>query len=41
VLNLRARYAAGGITQKRLAEEYGISGALVSVIVTRKAWKHI
>ena len=41
VLNLRARYEAGGITQKQLAEEYGISRALVSVILTRKAWKHI
>lgn len=41
VLNLRARYAAGGITQRDLAFEYGVSRSLVSVIVTRKAWKHI
>jgi hypothetical protein len=41
VLELRARYEAGGISQKDLAAEYGISHALVSFIVTRKAWKHI
>jgi hypothetical protein len=41
VLDLRARYAAGGVTQKQLAADYGISRALVSVIVTRKAWSHI
>jgi hypothetical protein len=41
VLNLRAQYAAGGVTHAQLAAEYGISRALVSVIVTRKAWRHI
>lgn len=41
VLDLRARYAAGGVTQAQLAADYGISHALVSIIVTRKGWKHI
>jgi hypothetical protein len=41
VLDMRARYAAGGITQKQLAVDYGISHALVSFIVTRRIWKHI
>ncbi len=41
VLELRARYAEGGISQVRLAAEYGVSHALVSFIVTRRAWKHI
>jgi hypothetical protein len=41
VLGLRDRYAAGGVTQAQLAAEYGISHALVSNIVTRKAWKYI
>ena len=41
VLALRERYAAGGVTQRQLASEYRISPALVSVIVTRKYWKHI
>lgn len=41
VLDLRARYAAGGVTHAVLAEEFNISRALVSFILTRKAWKHI
>lgn len=41
VLEMRARYAKGGISQKRIAEEYGVSPALVGFIVTRKLWKHI
>jgi len=41
VLEIRERYTQGGVTQKELAASYGISHALVSFIVTRKAWKHI
>lgn len=41
VLDLRARYAAGGVTQKQLAAEFQVSHALVSFIVTRKVWRHI
>lgn len=41
VLDIRAQYAAGGVSQKELAAGFGISSALVSFIVTRKAWKHI
>jgi hypothetical protein len=41
VLALRAQYARGGITQKELAAQYSISHALVSFIVTRRAWRHI
>jgi hypothetical protein len=41
VLDLRARYAAGGVSQKELAAEYGVSHALVSNIITRRIWNHI
>lgn len=41
VLGIRAEYVLGGITQTAIAERYGISPALVSHIITRKAWKHI
>lgn len=36
VLEIRRRYAAGGVTQKQLAEIYGTSGATVCRIVNRK-----
>jgi hypothetical protein len=41
VITIRLRYDTGGITQAELAEEYGVSLALVSTILARKAWRHI
>ena len=41
VLEIRARYATGQITQRALAEEYGVHFSLISLIVRRKSWKHI
>lgn len=41
VISMRERYLAGGITHSRLADEFAVSHALVSAILTRKAWKHI
>jgi hypothetical protein len=41
VIEMRSRYGAGGITHRQLAEEFGVSIALVSFILTRKAWRHI
>jgi hypothetical protein len=41
VLAMRDQYAAGGVTHRQLASQYGVSTALVSVILARKAWKHI
>jgi hypothetical protein len=41
VLEIRARYAAGGITQRRLAAEYGIHFSNVSAIINRKSWAHL
>ena len=34
---LRARYAAGGVTQQALADEYGVTQGVVSNIVNRRA----
>lgn len=41
VLDMRKRYAAGRITQKQLAAEYGITQATFSCVVNRKTWTHI
>lgn len=41
VLEMRERYAAGGVTHRELAADYQISTALVSFVLTRKAWTHI
>ncbi len=41
VKEIRKRYAAGGVFQKELAREYGISNQQISKIVNRIWWKHI
>ncbi len=41
VLEMRARYAAGGIRQKDLAKDYGIVQATVSFIVRHVTWTHL
>lgn len=41
VLALRARYAGGGISQRRLAAEYGITQAAVSLIIRGTNWQHL
>ena len=41
VRQIRTRYATGSVTQRELAAEFHIAPSLVSMIVTRKAWKHI
>jgi hypothetical protein len=41
VIEMRARYAAGGILLRELGAEYGISGSQVGLIVRRKSWAHI
>lgn len=40
VAELRALYAAGGVTQYELADRYGISQAQVNNIVLGKQWAH-
>ena len=41
VLEIRARYATGQITQQGLADQHGVHHSLVSLIVNRKIWTHI
>lgn len=41
VIEIRARYAKGGVTQKALGIEFGVSSSQVSQIIRRKNWKHV
>ena len=41
VVEIRRRYAAGGIKQRELGTIYGLSQISVSNIVRRKTWKHV
>lgn len=41
VRDIRHRYAAGGVRQADLADEYGVSPTLIVAIINRRAWKHI
>ena len=41
VLAIRSRYGAGGVTQRQLAEKYGVSRENISGITTGKTWKHL
>lgn len=40
VLDIR-RMAESGVMQKEIAEQFGVVDSVISVIVNRKAWKHI
>lgn len=41
VLEIRARYAAGGITHQKLADIYGVCRSKITHIINRKMWKHV
>lgn len=41
VREVRARYAAGGVTQAALAAEYGVSRETMRDAVNRKVWGHV
>ena len=41
VLEIRAKYAKGDTTHRKLAEEYGISHTTVRYIINRIMWHHI
>lgn len=36
---IRARYAAGGVTQQSLANEFGVSQMTISNVIARRTWK--
>jgi DNA-binding MarR family transcriptional regulator len=41
VLLMRKLYAKGNVTQRALAERFGISTSTVKNILARRFWKHI
>lgn len=41
VLAIRARWTHGGIQQKQLAAEYGVSRGVVSEVLSGKSWRHL
>ncbi|MFD3740445.1 endonuclease VII domain-containing protein [Streptomyces sp. NPDC058629] len=41
VTKMRMRYATGGVTQRALAAEYGISQNAVGLILRRVTWTHV
>lgn len=41
VIEIRRRYAIGGITQQELSFEYGVWVRTITAIVQRKSWKHL
>ena len=41
VLAIREAHAAGGVSQKKLADKYGVSAGSISFIVNRQTWAHL
>lgn len=41
VIGIRARYAAGGVSQQALADEFGVNQTKISDVVRGKTWKHV
>lgn len=41
VVELRRRYAAGGVTQRVLAEELGVTPRAIALIVRGQRWRHL
>lgn len=38
---IRATFARGGIVQHELAQQYGVSQAVISKVILRQMWKHV
>lgn len=41
VIEIRERYSAGDVSQRKLAFEYGVSPGTIHCIIKRKLWKQI
>ena len=41
VLDIRAAYAAGGVTHRKLADKYGVDKANIHHIIHRQTWAHL
>lgn len=41
VVAIRSLYAAGGVTQRQLAAQFGVSQRAIWHVVNRKQWKHV
>lgn len=41
IVEIRQKYAAGGVTQVALAKEYNTAGSNICCIVNKKYWSHI
>jgi len=41
VLGIRAQYAAGGISQQKLGERFGVSQSSISCVLLRETWAHV
>lgn len=41
IIDIRTRYAAGGITHRALAEEYGTTRRNIGNIIQRRSWTHL
>lgn len=41
VVNIRQRYASGGMSQRALAREFGVSRSAVCDILRRRRWRHV
>jgi hypothetical protein len=41
VREIRSRFAAGGVSKKSLAREYGVSGTVIRHVITRVTWRHV
>jgi hypothetical protein len=41
VVEIRERYAAGGISQQALADEFGVHQGTISKVVLGLGWRHV